>query len=247
MHSLYQALTYTHAIAGGLGLVVFWLPLIARLGGSTHKRYGRVFVTAMQIAGATAVIMTLLLYGFPIEVRAAENLSADYQTQLIAEANNLADLLLPLGLLLLANSRHAVMVLRCKQNREPLRAISHRLLILALGTACIHLLLVAISDGGALRWVFGFLGLGNAVAMWRYIHKSELRKGEWLQAHIGNILGAGIGAHTAFLVFGGNNLIQQWVNPDMQTWLWIAPSVIGGLGIAVMKARYSTRVASSAT
>jgi hypothetical protein len=243
MQSLYQNLTYTHAIAGGLGLLVFWLPLIARLGGSTHKRYGRVFVTAMQITGATAVIMTVLLYGFPIEIRAAGNLSLEQQAQVIAQANQLADLLLPLGLLLLANSRHAVMVLRHKQNREPLKAVSHRLLILALGAASIHLLLAALSEGGVLQWVFALLGLSNAVGMWRYIHKLELRKGEWLKAHIGNILGAGIGAHTAFLVFGGNNLIQQWVSPDLQTWLWIAPSVIGGLGIAVMRARYSRRVA----
>jgi len=99
--------------------------------------------------------------------------------------------------------------------------------------------------GGVLQWVFSLLGMGNALNMWRYIFKPTLHKGDWLLSHIGNILGAGIGAHTAFLVFGGRSFLDQWVPGDLQLWLWIAPSVIGGTAITLVSLRYGRRYAAS--
>ena len=97
-------------------------------------------------------------------------------------------------------------------------------------------------SGEVLYWVFGGLCVGNGLSMWRYLFKSTLVKGEWVIAHLGNLLGAGIAAHTAFLVFGGSSFLSQWVSDDMRIWLWVAPSAIGGMAIAVLGAIYRRRL-----
>ena len=237
MDHFYQLLLSIHSVAGMLGLLVFWLPLLVRKGGARHRRFGAVFTGAMQVAGASAVIMTLMLYAWPLESRAAQDLDRLQQQQLVAAAHNLAGLLLPLGLLLLANTRQAVLVLRHKQDRAPLRRPGHQLLLSCLALAGLHLLYLAIVDGGVLRWVFALLCIGNALNIGWYLYRPQVGRREWLAAHVGNILGAGIGAHTAFLVFGGRSFLAQWVTADLQLWLWLAPSILGGTAIALVSRR----------
>ncbi len=242
MYEIYQVLLKLHAVAGGLGLAIFWLPVLARKGGRRHRRLGGWFAVAMQVAGVTAVLMTGLLYIAPLEVRDAVGLAAPRQQAVLLQARQLADLLLPLGLLLLANTRHGTLVLQAKGDRAALRRPSHQALVVALGLAGAYLLLRAAQGGGVLQWVFGGLCLGNAVGMWRYCFKAALQPGEWVIAHLGNLLGAGIAAHTAFLVFGGRSFLATWVPDDLQLWLWIAPSVIGGTAITLMSLAWRRRL-----
>ena len=242
MYDLYQILLTIHGIAGAIGLAIFWRPVLARKGGADHRRLGAWFARLMQLAGVTAVAMTLLLYIAPLQVRDGLALEPAQQQALLEQARRLADLLLPLGLLLLANTRHGVLVLRARLDRSLLRQPSHQVLVAALTLAGAYLLSQAWQFGGVLQWVFGGLCLGNAVSMWRYLYKPELRPGEWVIAHLGNLLGAGIAAHTAFLVFGGRSFLQHWVPEEMQLLLWIAPSAIGGLAITVLSVVYRRRL-----
>ena len=246
MHSIYQLILALHVASGSVGLLFFWFPVIARKGGRKHRRAGRVFASAMLAAGASAVTMTLLLYLFPLQVRDALHLGAVRQQQVLAQAYDSAGLLLALGLLLMVNVRQALLVLRHKQNRAALRTAGHRLLILCLAVASLNLGYRAITDGGVLPWVFSILGGVNAVIVWRYVHANASYPGDWLRAHIGNILGAGIGAHTAFLVTGGRSVLELWVSADLHLWLWILPSVIGVAAILFSTRYYVSQVAARA-
>jgi hypothetical protein len=57
----------THIAAGGVGLITFWLPVIGRKGGDSHKRWGRVFSRCIMTAGVCAIAMSLLSLGWPLE------------------------------------------------------------------------------------------------------------------------------------------------------------------------------------
>ncbi len=242
MPLIYQTLLAAHALAGILGLALFWMPLLSRKGGGVHKRSGKAFIASMQLVGLTAVGMTLMLFVIPLELRGALDEPPARQLQIITQTRELAQLLLTLGLLLLANSRQAVLVLRYKDNRIPLRLWGHQVLVLMLLVASLNLLYRAANDGGVLAYVFSILGLGNGLSIGRYLYRSNLPRGAWLLGHIGNVLGAGIGAHTAFLVFGGRAFLPQWISGDAQLILWLAPSVLGGITIILISRHYSRRM-----
>ena len=53
------------------------------------------------------------------------------------------------------------------------------------------------------------IGVSNLV----YIYRKSVSPTVWLREHLGAYLGSGIGAYTAFIVFGGNSLLHAsgWV------------------------------------
>ena len=71
-----------------------------------------------------------------------------------------------------------------------------------------------------------------------YIFKKSIKKREWLIEHLGNIIGAGIGAYTAFFAFGGRRFLAEIFAGQLQVVPWILPGVIGGIAIAYLSKRY---------
>ena len=52
-------LRLSHALVGGLGMAVFWIPAIARKGSLLHVRAGRIFVGCAYYAGVTGLIASI--------------------------------------------------------------------------------------------------------------------------------------------------------------------------------------------
>ena len=47
MHYVQQGLLYLHIFTGGLGLLLFWIPIFGRKGGFNHRRFGVFFRRTM--------------------------------------------------------------------------------------------------------------------------------------------------------------------------------------------------------
>ncbi len=227
MTMFYDLMVFLHAAAGLFGLAIFWLPALGRKGTARHRRIGNWFVVAMTATASSALLLVAMLYLSPLATQDALELSEERQRQVIAQAYVLAHLLLVLGLLLLANTRHAVLALRSRRQPGLMRQPVHRALLLALGIASAHLLWRGFHDGLVLYYVFAVLGLMNAIGMWLGGRATDPSAQQLLRQHIGNIVGAGIAAHTAFLVFGGRTLMEDWLPPELRIWLWFLPSMIG--------------------
>jgi hypothetical protein len=75
--------------------------------------------------------------------------------------------------------------------------------------------------------VFAGLCFINALGSLNYAYKKEIKQRQWVIEHVGAIFGAGIGAYTAFFVFGGSRLFKMLVPGDGQILLWVLPGVVG--------------------
>lgn len=241
METTYQTLVFLHAVAGLIGLAVFWGPVVAKKGGDAHRKIGQGFVYAMLICGYSGIVMSALMYLAPIAIRGAEQLSTEQQAEIIRQSTGFAHLLIMLGFLLVSNTRHAVLTLNAKMDRTPLRDWRHQTLIAGLALTSANLAWLALTRGGILYGVFAVLGGLNAIGMWRYSFRAEIQKREWLIQHISNICASGVGAHTAFLVFGGRSFLETFIPATMQVYLWIIPGALGGMAIFFTTRHYAKK------
>ena len=75
--------------------------------------------------------------------------------------------------------------------------------------------------------IFAALSVSLSFSMMKYVFKPVLKQREWIIEHLGSILGAGIGAYTAFFAFGGSRLFATLLTGNLQVLPWVLPSVIG--------------------
>ena len=69
MANLFQWLRWLHVAAGGLALILFWIPAIAPKGGRTHIRAGWFYAACMSVVVVTALAMSGLAFTIPLAVR----------------------------------------------------------------------------------------------------------------------------------------------------------------------------------
>ena len=236
---IHQFAFYLHIIAGSLAMIVFWLPMLAKKGSANHVKYGHYFVNGMYAVSISGFIMTVLVLIDPIGVRAPDrNLSIEAATNLAYQSRLFAGFLLMLSILVFNSVRHSVLVLRAKADRELLRTPLHIGLFLVLGLVGLIMGYIGTVQGVVLFQIFAGLCIVNAIGTIRYIFKAEVKKREWIIAHLGSILGAGIGAYTAFFVFGGSRLFSHFVSSNGQVFLWVFPGIVGTIGSIYLTKKY---------
>src|ERR1700691_626458 len=69
MANLFQWVRWVHVGSGGLALILFWIPAIARKGGRLHIRAGWFYVACMSVVVVTALAMSGLAFTIPFAVR----------------------------------------------------------------------------------------------------------------------------------------------------------------------------------
>ena len=83
----------------------------------------------------------------------------------------------------------------------------------------------------------------TALTNLRYCFKSQVTRGEQTVAHLTNLIAAGIGAHTAFFVFGANRVLSGLLSGYLSMIPWILPGVVGTVLIVWQARKYRPRVA----
>ncbi|TQV89251.1 hypothetical protein [Aliikangiella coralliicola] len=236
---IHQIAFYIHVIAGSIALVVFWLPIFAKKGDKKHRRFGQLFVNGMYAVSISGVLMTLFVLVDPIGVRAPErNLDIEQAYNLAYQNRVFAGFLLMLSILVFSNVKQSVLVLKVKAQRELLKTRFHIGTIIFLGMVGLVVGWIGFSEQLLLLQIFSVLSVLNSIGMLHYIYKSNLKQREWIIAHLGNILGAGIGAYTAFFAFGGSRLFSEILTGNLQVIPWIAPGVIGVVSSIYLTKKY---------
>lgn len=242
MHTIYTLLIWLHISAGSVALLAFWLPVIARKGGATHRKFGNIYVYGMYTVAATAMLACLTLLLAPLvahpEIVRLNALDIDAAIQRQRQAGFFLGLL---ALLLTSNLRHGILVLKARTERITLRTPSHLAMLGALLLASLFAISYGIWQSSALFIVFGSIALINSLQSLHYVFKRVLTPKHWVLEHLNNLLGAGIASHTAVLVVGAGSVLAKYIPANYQLLPWIAPGVIGGIGIALARRYYQQK------
>lgn len=225
---IHQFSFYIHILAGSMALAAFWLPMFAKKGSPSHIQYGRFFVNAMYAVSLTGFVMTTLVIIDPVVIRLpANDMSKESLDNFILKNRLFSGFLFMLSLLVFNAVQQSIAVLRAKSNRTELKQKRYVIpLILQIGCAAIMAWL-GVKYQQVLFQVFAGLCLFNAIGSLRYAFKASIKQREWLNEHVSAILGAGIGAYTAFFVFGGSRIFKLLVPGDAQILLWVLPGIVG--------------------
>jgi hypothetical protein len=206
-----------HVAAGFLALSVFWIPLVTKKGGPAHRRVGFVYVFAMLLLSATALVVCALRIAEGRPERIARALFFAY-VAVIASSSALA----------------GVRALRPRVGW--VRAADVALfLALAVGGA---LLGAWGARAGVLLYAgFGALGLALGALRVRFFVRPPVTHAERVLDHMNGMGVACIATLTAFLVLNAPRLGLGTFNVVV----WFAPPVVGGIALALAKGAYARK------
>ncbi len=88
-----------------------------------------------------------------------------------------------------------------------------------------------------------FIGLSLTVLIIRMmrVRRGSVQPSPWWSEHLSAMLGTGIGAYTAFFVFGGRRLFSAYLPGGWELLPWFLPTVIGVPAISLTIRHYRAR------
>jgi uncharacterized membrane protein HdeD (DUF308 family) len=242
---IHQIALYTHIAVGACALIIFWIPVFTRKGNLDHKRFGRYFASAMYLVSFSGLTMSSLDLLFPIEMHAVgiEFTSAELEAAK-SEVREFALFLFSLSVLVLTSTRQGWLVILHKADRSPLRTVHHTALCASLSIVGLVLFFVGAQSQNYLFMIFAVLQIVSGVNSLRYNYKAQLQPKQWWTEHLSGLIGSGIGAYTAFFVFGGRQIFdslfgQAFSNSAIV--LWIAPGIVGSIAISWLSRHYKVK------
>ncbi len=222
---LFHLLVALHIISGTIGLVSFWLPIVARKGGKTHRHAGAVFTYALLITGTIAIGISLCTIAAPIathphladhpEFGNAETIRAIFGWMMLYLAILTVNLAW-YGRQCIVNKRdHAA-------NRDWRNLGLQAVLFLASVNCFIH----GVLQGHFLTIAITGIGFATVGTNLWFFYKpaSRLAPKDWLKEHVKGLVGAGISVYTAFLAFGA---VRMLPDAALAAWLWSIPLIVG--------------------
>jgi len=200
--------------------------MLSKKGSLNHKRFGRAYKNVMYAVAGSGALMASIVMAMPLTIK-YEFANADNAQEIATNLRYFWAFLFYLAILSYTTTRHGNEVLVAKDHRQLLRRPGYVLPIILLALGGLGLMLIGVQRDSTLHIIFGILGLVVSLGMLRYIYKQNISPRAYYLEHIGSMMGSGIGAYTAFLVFGGRHLLS--VTGSYQILLWIAPGILGSI------------------
>ncbi len=238
----HETALYIHIAVGACALLLFWVPIFTRKGNLDHKRFGRFFAMGMYTVSISGIVMSSLDLMFPVAMHAPGlELTPERAAEVGLQVREFGLFLFSLSILVLTSTRHGWLAILHRDDRTPLRHPIHLGLNALLVTVGIVLLIVGINTSTILFMIFGPLQIVAGLTNLRYIFRNEIRPKEWWIQHLSGLIGSGIGAYTAFAVFGGRTMFEQIFASNFESYsvfLWITPGIVGTIAINVWSRKY---------
>jgi uncharacterized membrane protein len=207
-----------HIAAGTVALFVAPGAMLTAKGGRWHRRWGHIYVWAMGVVAATAIVLATIRPNLFLSLVAVFSFYLAFTGQ-----RTIARRRLPAG--------------------QRATAVDWGGTLIA-GAGAVGLILYALLPRGGGRpgiWpvalVFGLLGLVLAGRDLQAFRRPSAEPREWWYRHMGNMLGAYIATVSAFSV------VNFSVLPPMVRWLW--PTAVGVPIIIFWTRHYRRRFATS--
>ncbi len=217
---VFHGLIAAHVVAGSTGAVAFWVPVMGRKGGARHKRWGRVFTTALLLTGSLAVAMSLLTLADPVGTHPhlAERFDAAFIRGIFGW------MMLHVGILTINLTWYGWECVRNRgnvaANRTPLNlGLQWAVIAAALNCAWQGWLI-----GQPLMMAISVVGVATGVTNLVFLHARRHGPKDWLKEHIKAIVGAGISVYTAFMAFGS---VRAFPALALHPVMWAIPLATG--------------------
>lgn len=224
---------YLHIIVGFVGLIAWWVPALTVKGGTTHRRFGRIFILSAFVVGITAMLSAPLRMGTAL---------AEGQDPMRVLQNG--GFLVFLGYLGILTLNFAYFGLRVLRTRRQPETIATPLLAALTWTMMIWSVVAAVyalafwSTASIIMLLLAPPGIMQGLEQRRYMAARPSVSKPWFYAHLDAMVGAGIAFHTAFLVFGSRAVINYDVLGPFGWVPWILPAIGGTMLANVWKKRY---------
>ncbi len=222
MQAIHSILLPLHIIAGSISLILFWIPVLTKKGSKIHNKVGFWYVVLMTITLVSAGLLcinNLCLGNYP---------SAAFLGYLTVLSGY------PLW--------HGYLILRNKKEFSSIywtfRRISNYLLFLGAFGLVFYGLQLPSSEESMLMYIFSGIGFPGSLEIFKSLAKIR-RESNWLIEHLSGMVVSGIAAYTAFLAFGGRNMLH--LDGYVMIIPWILPTVIGVIIIRLMKRKYAKK------
>jgi hypothetical protein len=220
MLQLFRAFVIVHVAAGAVGLLAFWIPVIARKGGVLHRNWGRAFTYAMLVVGSVAICIATCTIVAPIETH--PHLETSFGAPLIRGIFGWMMLYLAILTLNLAwygwlcvRNRRAV-----EKNREWRNLALQALLTVAAANCAWH----GWRLGQPLMMGISVVGFATVATNLWFLYGPVPAPHAWLREHVKALVGAGISVYTAFFAFGA---VRTFPALALNPALWAIPLTVG--------------------
>lgn len=226
---IHKVLLSIHIPVGSLALILFWIPVGVKKGSPLHKKVGWVYVYAMWVVLATALLMCIcnLIMG--------NLMSAMY-----------------LGYLSIITAYplwYSYEILRQNKEWSKRYFMLRRVFLGVLFVTSIGMLLLGgikyqFKGMGTMMGFFGLLGIPSVRDLMMSKEKATSRETR-MKMHIQGTIISGIAAYTAFAAFGGQRIMLEVFHLHHQ-WMmvpWILPTILGVTYSRYMKRKYSKKLA----
>ena len=237
MSALLGILLAGHVAAGFVGLVSFWVPLFARKGGRAHVLSGHVYEYCAYVVTASALWACF----YRIGVGLSEGVT-------LAESPGTYGFPIFLGYLGVATFstvRHAVRVVQTRKDAAKLRTPFHLWVVgWAPGICSAGLIAFALIFWSGMSPLMLALSPIGIVISWTtliVVYDPAGRHMRWFYSHLGSMLGGGIAFHTAFIVFGLQQMFPYEMEGSIGLLPWVVPTLLGLPAIMLWNRHYRRR------
>ncbi len=251
----------SHVVIALLGLVVFWVPLLAVKGSPLHVRAGRLFTWCAYYAGGTGLVLSCWalvdLPSFFGDVRMSMVRPEDLQ-RVMDDGRFLYAITGFLAVSILTGTLFGVRVARAGSEHARLRS---PMLVGALGaTGLWSFGLIGLAawrafgssavaateprglGGDGVLIALGLVGLGGVWGDLKYISRPPATALAWRYRHMESMLGAGVGFHAAACFFIAKEFLDIRLPGAWQLAPMLLPVAIGIPGIWIWIAREERRL-----
>ena len=249
MQAMYETVLAVHVVAALLSVVTFWIPAFAGKGSTLHVRAGQLYVRAIIVMSATALVLCAMNLADPVGAGSTEQLRArrallgtdssrDSVEFLVHGVRMNATWLAYLSVLLLAGVRFGTRVITTRHDH---RALGNALEVGLCGALVVSgpaMLVFGILNSHVLVASFGAIGLLDGSTRLAYLSRTPKTRMEWWYTHMGVMLGTGVPLHIALLLAVGRHLPGP---PGAWRLLPSTLVIIGIPAIAMWKRYYRNR------
>ncbi len=219
---LFTLILAVHVGAGLAALTSFWAAVLTRKGGRAHRRWGKVFATAIYTASFMALGMGLLSLRWPLAMHKGLTDAALYR-------GLLGWMMIYLALLTMSMTRYGLKMIANKRNHPANRHWSMVLLQVAVLATGINCFAQGIWLGQPLMIGVAIIGFGTTSTYLWYMFRNAPGRSDYIPEHLKAMVATGIAAYTAFLSVG---LVEMFPDHAFNPVIWAIPGTIG-MGIII--------------
>ncbi len=222
-HLIFKIMVAIHIISGSVGLVTFWVPVIAKKGGINHRKWGKIFVWAMIVTGTVAVGIATTTIFAPVETHPHLIAMPEFENPEMIRAI-FGWMMLYLAILTVNLAWYGKLCIDNKRDHPENRAWHNMALQVILFVAAANCFWEGIVVAQPLMMGISMVGFATVATNLWFMLKKQPGAFDWQLEHIKGLVGAGISVYTAFFAFGAVRLLPELA---LTPALWAVPLVTG--------------------